>query len=70
MMMKCEELTRLASESMERTLGIKERAAMRLHLMMCDGCSNFVKQMGSLRSMCRNFVAGKTPDIDRPDADR
>lgn len=70
MMMKCEELTRLSSESMERALGLRERAAMRLHLMMCDGCSNFVKQMGSLRSMCRSFVAGQTPDIDASDQDR
>ena len=70
MMMKCEELTRLSSESMERALGLRERAAMRLHLMMCDGCSNFVKQMGSLRSMCRSFVAGQTPDIYTSDRDR
>lgn len=70
MMMKCEELTRLSSESMDRTLRIRERAAMRLHLMMCDGCSNFVKQMGSLRSMCRSFVAGQNPGIDGSDPDR
>ena len=45
----CKEVHRLVSEGLDRDLSIVERWRMRLHLMMCDACGNFSKQMSLLR---------------------
>lgn len=58
-MMKCEEITRLASEGMDRPLGLRERAGMKLHMMMCDGCSNFARQMKTLRTISRAYAKAR-----------
>jgi len=48
-MLSCKEATRLVSEGLDRRLGLAERLGLRLHLAICDGCSNFKKQVGLLR---------------------
>ncbi len=58
-MMNCHEATRLMSASQERKLSMTERMSLKLHLMMCTGCSNFKEQMGSIRLMTRTFAKGK-----------
>jgi predicted anti-sigma-YlaC factor YlaD len=49
MMLTCKEVTRLASEGLDRRLGLGERVRLRLHLAICDGCRNFHKQLDFLR---------------------
>ena len=49
MMLTCKEATRLVSQGLERRLGLAERLALRLHLLICDGCTNFNKQVAFLR---------------------
>ena len=58
-MMNCHEATKLMSESQERQLSMTERMSLRMHLMMCSGCTNFKEQMGALRVMTRTFAKGK-----------
>lgn len=58
-MLNCHDATRLMSESQERPLSMIERMSLKLHLMMCTGCSNFKEQMGSIRLMTRTFAKGK-----------
>jgi heterodisulfide reductase subunit B len=58
-MLNCHDATRLMSESQERPLSIFERMSLKVHLMMCSGCSNFKEQMGSIRSMSKAFAKGK-----------
>lgn len=58
-MLNCHKATRLMSESQERPLLIMERMSLKLHMMMCSGCSNFNKQMGTIRSMTRAYAKGK-----------
>jgi hypothetical protein len=50
MILTCKEATRLVSQGLDRRLGLAERVALRLHLLVCDGCANFSKQMAFLRS--------------------
>lgn len=57
-MLNCREVTRLLSESQDRTLGLTERMTLKLHLMMCTGCRNFGVQMDALRQMARAYVKG------------
>jgi hypothetical protein len=50
MMLSCKEVTRLVSQGLDRRLGFAEQARLRLHLAICDGCTNFRKQLGFLRA--------------------
>lgn len=55
-MLSCKEVTRLLSESHDRPLRISERLALEMHLAMCQGCTNFKKQMRFLREACRRYT--------------
>ena len=56
-MLSCREVTELLSEERDRQLKVSERVQLRLHLAMCQGCSNFKKQLGFLHDACQLFVA-------------
>jgi hypothetical protein len=49
MMLSCKEVTRMVSQGLDRRLGVFERLRLRVHLAICDGCTNFKKQMDFLR---------------------
>lgn len=51
----CREASRLMSEGLDRELGTLERARLRLHLSMCDGCTNFRKQVTIMRDAVRRW---------------
>ncbi len=59
MMMNCKKATKLMSEQMDRTLTLKERLALKFHLMMCSGCSNFDDQMHDLRNISQIYTKGQ-----------
>jgi hypothetical protein len=52
-MMNCKQATRLMSEELDRGLTWRERIALKMHVMMCAGCTNFRKQMAFLRRASR-----------------
>ena len=49
MMLSCKQVTRLVSQGLEREMGFTERVRLRVHLTICDGCTNFRNQMAFLR---------------------
>ena len=49
MMLSCKEASRLLSQAMDRRLPLWERVRLRLHLAICDACSNFSRQIRFLR---------------------
>lgn len=55
-MLNCREVTRLASESLERPLSLRERVGIWIHMRMCSGCRNFNRQVGTLRLLSRRYV--------------
>jgi hypothetical protein len=55
MMLTCKEASRLVSEGLDRRLGFFERVGLRLHLAICDGCTNFQRQMAFLRRAVREL---------------
>lgn len=57
-MMNCKQATQLMSQELDRPLRWHERMALRFHVMMCDGCSNFRKQMDFIRNACRVRAEG------------
>lgn len=58
-MRNCQDATRLFSESQERTLSLKERMSLKMHVVMCSGCRNFGQQMDTLRQIARAYVKGE-----------
>ncbi len=57
-MLNCKQATGLMSRRMDRTLSLKSRISLRIHLMMCSGCRNFNKQMQFLRQASRKISQG------------
>ena len=44
-MLNCREASQVVSQSLDRRLSLRERFGLRLHLMMCDACRQFVAQL-------------------------
>ena len=64
LMYSCEEASRLSSRAMEEPLTPTERVLLRMHLMMCNRCSNFSRQIDFLRR-----ASGKLPEMLEKDND-
>ena len=73
-MLSCKDVTRLVSESMDRTLPPGKRLGVRLHLLVCRFCERYRRQLLLLREVARHLssveeVPGKTfPDTLSPEA--
>jgi putative zinc finger protein len=48
-MLSCKEATKLVSQGMDRRLPFGRRVQLRVHLAICDGCTNFKSQVEFLR---------------------
>ena len=55
MKLTCKEVSHLVSQGLDRELGWGERMRVRIHLAICDGCTNFRKQMDFLRRAMREL---------------
>lgn len=58
-MLNCRETTELCSQELERHLSLRERVAMKAHLMMCRHCSNFKKQIGLFHEAATAYSHGQ-----------
>ena len=50
----CKEASLLASRSLDGRLGFGERVTLRLHLLVCDACAQFRRQIEFLRTAVRD----------------
>lgn len=48
-MLSCKQASRLISQSLDRQLSGRERFVLRFHLMICNVCSRFRKQLVLMR---------------------
>lgn len=55
-MLSCKEVSLLLSQAQERRLGLRERLALKLHLMLCSGCARFSRQLVFLRTAVRRYL--------------
>ena len=70
-MLNCKEVTQVCSDELERSLKLGEQATLHLHLMMCTGCTNYRRQLRTLRQVMRAYAEGRAlPGDARPDDDR
>lgn len=69
MLPTCRDMTRLLSDSMDRTLPVHIRLRMVLHLRMCVLCERYKRQLGLLRDVLRKDGA-RLIEVDRPQKPR
>jgi hypothetical protein len=60
-MLSCKEASVLLSQSQEQPLGWRQRMGLRVHLMLCRGCSNFRLQLDIIRNTIRRYRDDDTP---------
>lgn len=54
-MIDCREASRLISQHADRPLPLARRLQLRLHLFVCDACTNFSRQVRLLRETLRRL---------------
>ncbi len=55
-MLTCKDVSKLVSESLEHELPLRQRLAVRLHLMMCSLCRKYQRQTLLLRELFRRII--------------
>lgn len=63
-MLSCREVTEVCSAEMERPLKLGEQVSLRTHLMMCTGCTNYRKQLKTLRQVMQAYADGKAATVE------
>jgi predicted anti-sigma-YlaC factor YlaD len=64
LMYSCEQASKLSSRALDEPLGRVDRALLRLHLMMCRGCTNFSRQIEFLRRASQRVPEALEKDED------
>ena len=54
-MLTCKEVSVLLSQGQERRLGMRERFLLKVHLLICHGCTNFSRQLVMMRVAIRRL---------------
>lgn len=54
-MLNCKQASELMSLAMDTPLPFGKRMALKFHLMMCEGCLNFLSQISFLRKAAGRF---------------
>jgi hypothetical protein len=49
LLIRCKDASRLISQMQDRRLTLGQRWLVRLHLLFCDACSHFQRQLAILR---------------------
>ena len=65
----CRQASRKLSEAADRKLPLSDRITLRIHLGICDACTNFSKQLHFLRRAMQSYPGPDSPDDGAP-ADR
>jgi hypothetical protein len=52
----CDEISRLASESLDRELGFLDRLALRSHVLYCTACRRYLKHIRLLQRAVRRLA--------------
>lgn len=51
----CKHTAELLSQGQDRPLTLPEKISLRLHLLLCDGCRNFSRQLDFMRTALRRY---------------
>lgn len=63
-MLSCRDVTELATDYIERSLSLRARLALRLHLSLCVACRTYLDQLRKTVALLRQAApAASDPDI-------
>lgn len=66
----CKDVTRLASQAMDRPLPWATRLNLQLHFWICEACARYRDQLNIVRqTLRRSAVQGQTPESSAPSPD-
>ena len=68
-MLSCKQATELCSQDLEHPLGVRQKMLLGAHLLMCSGCTNFRKQMKTLRQVMHAYADGRGVADTPPEED-
>lgn len=58
-MLSCKEVTEICSLEMEEAIPFRQRLGLRVHLMMCSGCTNYRQHLGVIRQAMQTYAEGR-----------
>jgi len=61
-MFTCKQASKLISQSLDRPLSLPEKIRLRLHLLICDPCTQFKRQLMMLRAALHRIRYGIEQD--------
>ena len=67
-MLRCREVSKLVSESMERRLPLRQRMELWMHLALCRLCAGFARQVRLLRRAAQQDPELLVGDRSAPEA--
>jgi hypothetical protein len=56
-MLDCKQASQIISQSLDRPLTMRERFALKLHLLICKYCKQFSQQLHTLRVTIKQMTA-------------
>jgi hypothetical protein len=56
-MLSCKQASELVSQSLDRSLTMRERMSVRLHLLICAACARFGRQLAFIQAMIKKFIS-------------
>ena len=62
MRLTCKEASRLISLGLDRELSLAQRTALRLHLTLCNACTNVKAQFDFLRRALSSYATAEPED--------
>ncbi|WP_131668387.1 zf-HC2 domain-containing protein [Psychrobacter pygoscelis] len=63
-MKNCQQITQLASDAQDRQLRTREKLQLYSHIMMCQGCRAFYKNIDTLSQMMQTMKS-QSHDINK-----
>jgi len=64
-MLSCKDTTVMVSQSLDRTLTLRERLGVKLHLMICVACRRMLKQMQLLSTVAQRYSSLENDELSR-----
>jgi hypothetical protein len=58
MIPNCNPTAELLSQGQDRSLTLPEKIRLKLHLLLCDGCRNFSRQLAFMRKALQRYRDG------------
>ncbi len=61
-LLDCKQASRIISQSLDRTLTLRERLLLKLHLLICAYCKHFSQQLQTLRVAVKRVASSIESD--------